>query len=290
MASDFPTKEDVALWDKYDATYGMDAAGSLRPGAPNPKISMDRLQELELLYGMSNNDEDRARVRKMMEAEAEAGRTPMDDRARELMMRNYIASRRSGVASLGFEPSRSVLTEKKEDMSPYSRTLGFMLGGGDYTYTKDDPRTSGSTMTHEGIHRGIDQLIAAKDQEAQDLYEKAEDYRQILEGRGKKVTKEEKNKLERLQADALKARNDQQKLLGINADVSEKAHDENETVTRALMYKNYGRVERQGEVKSDEGLYLKGLAYTFDNPDFLNQLEQMATEELKRRGRPMGPR
>lgn len=245
MASDFPTKEDVALWDKYDATYGMDAAGQLRRGADSPTIPMRQMTAKELAFDLVDEKDEEGKRRAKALLEAEIRRTPMDEKRREDMMRNYIASRRSGIAALGFDPSKTVLSEDVANMPLLSKTLGFALG--DYTYSKRDPRSSGSTPTHEGMHRGIDQLIEGKADQPKDAA-----------------------KLERVDPN--------------------KNYVENEIATRALMQKYFGGIEREGEVKSDEAQFNKGTVYLMENMDFLNELERMAAAELKRRGRPMGPR
>lgn len=242
MASDFPTKEDVALWDKYDATYGMDAAGELRRGADSPTASMLQMSAKELAFDLAQTDDERRRIKALLEAEIR--RTPMDEKRREDMMRNYIASRRSGIAALGFEPSKTVLSEDVGKTPPLVNTAGFYLG--DYTYSKRDPRNSGSTPTHEGIHRGIDELIYS-------------DY-----------DPERAKKLERINP--------------------RKNYDENEIAVRALMQKYYGDIESEGTVKGDPTQVNQGTVYLMENMDFLNELERMAAAELKRRGRPMGPR
>lgn len=243
MASDFPTKEDVAFWDKYDATYGMDAAGELRRGADSPTASMLQMSAKELAFDVAQTDDEKRRIKALLEAEIR--RTPMDDPRREMLMRNYIASRRSGIAALGFEPSKTVLSEDVGKIPPLVNTAGFYLG--DNTYSKRDPRNSGSTPTHEGMHRGIDQL----------LYANYDDPKKS-------------KKLERVNA--------------------RKNYDENEIAVRALMQKYYGDIESEGTLKGDPTQINQGTVYLMENMDFLNELEQMAAEELKRRGRPMGPR
>lgn len=243
MASDFPTKEDVALWDKYDATYGMDEAGSLRRGAPNPTMPAAEIELYETIFDTAKTNEDKQLAAAMLENAIQ--RLPMDDARREDLMRNFIASRRSGIASLGFKPEKTVMAEKRENLIPGATTMGFALR--DYSYSKRDPREAGSTPVHEGMHLGIDQLVKDKDTKS--------------------------DKLER-----------------VNIRAGKKQFDENELAVRALMQKYYGGIEREGQVKSPQDIYDKGTMYLMENMDFINELEQMAAEELRRRGRPMGPR
>jgi hypothetical protein len=243
MASDFPTREDVALWDKYDATYGMDEAGQLQRGAKNPTMPLNEIQLYESVYDQAKTDEGREYARQALEDSIQ--RLPMDESRREALMRNFIASRRSGVASLGFDPGRTVLSQKEENLPPGAQTLGFSLK--DYTYSKRDPRSSGATPVHESMHQGIEQLLKDSDTKP---------------GSMKRV----------------------------DAKASDKTFHENEIATRALMQKYYGGIEREGDVKSDKKQFDEGTVYLMDNMDFLNQLEEMAAAELKRRGRPMGPR
>lgn len=277
----FPTKEDVALWDKYDATYGMDEAGELRPGAPNPVMSMDEMFLLQKAYSADPSKERREAL------EAAIKREPMDDKRRELLMRNFIASRRSGIAALGLDPAKTVLSREEKPANPMDNLSGFALQ--DYTYTKRDPRASGSTATHEGIHRGITELVDAKEERAYSLLDKANNLRQELSQK-KSVTKKELDELDRLEAEALSNLNQRNKIKGIDPRVSDQSFDQNELAVRGLMQKFYGDVEKQGTLVAPPQLYEGGAQFLAQNPDLISTIEQMATEELKRRGRPMGPR
>lgn len=283
MASDFPTREDVALWDKYDATYGMDAAGALMPGAKSPVMPMSKMQLNEVLFDIAREGTDKEDALREMQSDIE--RIPMNESRRRDMMRNYIASRKSGIASLGFDPSKTVLTTDEENLLPGTQTLGFSIG--DYSYSKRDPRSSGSTPTHEGMHLGIDQLIAYKGQQAKNLQQKADAFAQSV---GKSPTRKETRTLENMRAEALKAQNELSQLQRVNTGAGDQSFYNNEITTRALMQKHFGNIEREGEVKSSAAQVEAGKNLLHEDPEFLDMLEQMAADELKRRGRPMGPR
>ena len=158
-----------------------------------------------------------------------------------------------------------------------------------YTYTKRDPRASGSTATHEGIHRGITELVDAKEERAYSLLDKANNLRQELSQK-KSVTKKELDELDRLEAEALSNLNQRNKIKGVDPRVSDQSFDQNELAVRGLMQKFYGDVEKRGTLVAPPQLYEGGAQFLAQNPDLISTIEQMATEELKRRGRPMGPR
>ena len=277
----FPTAEDVALWDKYDATYGMDEAGELRRGAPNPVMSMNEMFLLERAYSAAPSKERREAL------EAAIKREPMDDKRRELLMRNFIASRRSGIAALGLDPAQTVLSREEKNISPIDNKGGFALK--DFTYTKRDPRSSGSTATHEGIHRGITQLIGAKEKEVDDLMEKAYNLRLELSTK-KNVTKKDMEELDKVEAESLRVQAQRNKMLKIDPNLSDESFDQNELAVRGLMQRYYGDIERQGQLIAPPQLYEGGTKFLSENTGLLDMVEKLASEELKRRGRPMGPR
>lgn len=277
----FPTAEDVALWDKYDATYGMDEAGELRPGAPNPVMSMDEMFLLEKAYSSDPSKERREAL------EAAIKREPMDDKRRELLMRNFIASRRSGIAALGLDPAKTVLTREEKKANPMDNIGGFALR--DYTYTKRDPRAHGATATHEGIHRGITELADAKENELADITQKAEDVLRKV-SKDPNPTEEDMAELVRLTAEAKRARIQYSKIMGIDPRLTDESFIQNELAVRGMMQKFYGDIEKQGELVAPDRLYEGGTKFLEQNADLISTIEQMATEELKRRGRPMGPR
>jgi hypothetical protein len=246
MAGEFPTKDDVALWDKYDATYGMDEAGQLQRGAQGPSMPMDDMFLLERAYSMSPTQGGRAEARKKLEATIK--NTPMDEARREMLMRNFIASHKSGVASLGFDPSKIVQSTESKNINPLDNMLGYTLK--DYMYAKRDPRDYGATITHENMHKGIQTLLDNKEASGTDsaALDKVDPY------------------------------------------ASRKGFDDNELAVRALMQKHYGDVERKGQLVAPTKQFEGGTRFLMENPDILDELEQLASDELKRRGRPMGPR
>jgi hypothetical protein len=95
-------------------------------------------------------------------------------------------------------------------------------------------------MTHESMHRGIEQLIRKKDQEDATL---------VREKGG---------------------------IPTLNEDLKRAGSDEQEDIVRALMQKYYGDIETQGRHNST--LVESGSEYLANNPEYLNRLELLAQQ------------
>lgn len=139
--SRWPTDDDVASAIRYDLPYGDRSAGFFNPGAS--KIRTLPIDEAPAAVNQGKLD---------TAGKLETTTPQMADS----MMRQWLAARKSAVASVGFDP-RHIVSSPTNKANP-------LTAGGVYSrksdmawYSRDDE----SSAVHEMIHRGLQKLIEA---------------------------------------------------------------------------------------------------------------------------------
>jgi hypothetical protein len=129
----YPTQDDVAFARKHDATYGHDAAPHLRAGAP-----LNITSSLGSVLAAANN------------GAAFASEPRADQKLSDVLYAAWLASQRSPVAAMGFDPRRMHATPPG---SPGNK----LTAAGFYRPAQDDMWIDGrypSVPVHESMHRG----------------------------------------------------------------------------------------------------------------------------------------
>jgi len=238
--TDYPSSEDVRMADKYDSTYGDNSARQLGIESLTPTMSS---KDIVRLFNNMKGGDDHNKVLQQVRAESDPDR-------RDYMMRSYIASQRAAIAAIGFDPSRAIVSSDNPENIRYDTAGKYRP----HTLTEEGKRekdidmtmvlrsqdTDPSTMTHESMHRGIEQLIRKKDQEDATL---------VREKGG---------------------------IPTLNEDLKRAGSGEQEDIVRALMQKYYGDIETQGRHNST--LVESGSKYLANNPEYLNRLELLAQQ------------
>lgn len=144
--TDFPTNEEVMWAQQYDPTYGDPNAGMLtNPNARATVVPIDiaanKVNRGELIKSLINN-----------KRRAEAYPTnleQLDPKTRNALYAAWLASRRSALASLGFNINKMTFSPDNES----ANKAGAYMQDTDQTWTQ--PGRTPSNPVHESMHRGI---------------------------------------------------------------------------------------------------------------------------------------
>lgn len=146
--TDYPTREEAQWLRSIDATYGDPSAGYLqresfpkRGGEPQGILSQVSLEDAKNEINNKKYALDPAQNRK-----------PMDADTQDRLYQAWAASQRSPLLSLGFDPSRMVVTNSKTPTNIeglYSRGMDRIWGN-----VGLDP----STLNHEAAHRSTEMM------------------------------------------------------------------------------------------------------------------------------------
>ncbi len=144
--TDFPTNEEVMWAQQYDPTYGDPNAGMLTN--PNARatvvptaMAVDKVNRGELISSLINN-----------KRRAEAYPTnleQLDPKTRNALYAAWLASRRSALASLGFDVNKMVFSPENKP----ANVAGAYAPDTDQIWTQ--PGRTPSNPVHESMHRGI---------------------------------------------------------------------------------------------------------------------------------------
>ena len=245
--TDYPSSEDVRTSDKYDTTYGDNSARQLGVKSLTPTMTSD---DIATLFNEMGGNDTHEELLQAINKEA-------DPERRDYMMRSYIASQRSAIAAAGFNPERTIVSSDEPEGGynavgmhvPHSLTKEGRRGRDiDMTMALRAKDTDPSTMVHESMHRGIEQMIGKK----------YRDDANLVRAKGGIPTLNED--LRRASA------------------VSKDGRDEQEDIVRALMQKYYGDIETQG--LHDSNLADNNSKYLANNPEYLNRLETLAQQYM----------
>ena len=141
----YPTKADVENARNVDASYGSDAAAFVQPPYGG-KIDTPRTGD-DIIDSFGQLD--------MGQANTFAPHQEVSPSVSDNLMAGYLASQRSALAALGFDPRHMAIG----DAPPEKWTVS-----GSYYPKQDQILTTGvypSTTAHESMHRGIEQLRQA---------------------------------------------------------------------------------------------------------------------------------
>jgi hypothetical protein len=136
----WPTADDVELSRKYDLSYGDPSARFIEPG----KATI-RSVDIKHLPAWFNDG-----------LTKEIKQTEITPQLADALHRGWLASRKSAIATVGFDLSKTVISPKSPAMVSIS---GFF-------YPKDDVKWVDmkfeSTMIHESLHRGLEVMRRQK--------------------------------------------------------------------------------------------------------------------------------
>ena len=247
--TDYPSSEDVQMADRYDSTYGDNSGRQLGIESLTPTMpSKDVIGLFKRMGRESGRGDDYNKILQQVREESDPDR-------RDYMMRAYIASQRSAIAASGFDPSRTIVSSDDPEKLKYSvaglyaphlLTLEGSRGKDiDVIAALRAKNVDPSTVVHESMHRGIEQLIRKKYRDDADL----------VRAEGGIPTP--------------------------NEDLERAKVGEQEDIVRALMQKYYGNVENQNKFTDSGSNYLEKNPEFLNRLELLAQ--QYAYENNKNR-------
>ena len=173
----YPDQNDVALARDSDASYGNLAAAFVQPPYGGQIASPRTGDEIQSAFNQLDNS-----------GKSTFGPQPVSPGVSDNLMAGYLASQRSALAALGYDPRHMTIAEAPPEKWTVS---------GSYYPKEDQILTTGvypSTTAHESMHRGIQALRDANlyPPEADKMSEEAivrgqmlRNYGDVETGRGK---------------------------------------------------------------------------------------------------------